>query len=199
VPFNTFVIFYAMKNLGESRGDFGKVLAWGGTVTLPLFLVLGPIVDRFHPLRVVLTGFVTMCIAGAFSFVFMHDGHSFLIVMITFMVAQGVYAGGNASLLPRLLPRERYGQFCSANAMINATAMVVAPYLCGVLLDVTKDYRWVFLWASVWAGAGALITYIVLRHWKALGGDAFYIPPTTGPAPEEVNPSTPLPEAEVVG
>jgi MFS family permease len=188
IPFNTFVIFYAMTNLGMSRDAFGKILAWGGMVTIPLFFVLGPIVDRFHPLRVVLTGFVTMCITGALSFVFMHNAHSFLIVMITYMVASGVYFGGNASLLPRLLPRERYGQFCSANAMVNATAMIVAPYLCGLLLDVMKDYRWVFLWASVWSGAGAMITFIVLRHWKRLGGDASYVPPAP-PSPQEVVPT----------
>lgn len=190
VPFNTFVIFYATNNLKMSRDAFGKILAIGQGIIIPMFFVLGPIVDRLHPLRVVLAGFVVMCVTGFLSFFFTHDAHSFLIVMVTFSIAQGVYAGGNASMLPRLLPRERYGQFCSANAMFNALATILAPYLCGLLLDVMKnDYRWTFMWCAVWSGAGALITYIVLRHWKALGGDEYYIPPTPMPSPQEVVPT----------
>jgi maltose/moltooligosaccharide transporter len=177
VPFNTFVIFYATKNLAMSRDRFGKILALGQLLSIPVFLVLGPIVDRFHPLRIVCLGFLTMCVTAAVSFFFTHGEHSFFIVMITLIIAQGIYAGGNASMLPRLLPRERYGQFCSANAMFNAVATIAAPYLCGMLLDVTKDYRWVFLWCAVWSAAGATITFAVLLHWKRLGGDSHYVPP----------------------
>jgi Na+/melibiose symporter-like transporter len=190
VPFNTFVIFYATNNLSMSRDAFGKVLSWGQMLSIPIFFVFGPIVDRFHPLRIVLAGFLTMCVTGVLSFFFTRDTHSFLIVMIALCVAQAVFAAGNLSMLPRLLPRQRYGQFCSANAMFNATATILAPYLCGLLLDLTKDYRWVFLWLSVFAGAGAFITFMVLRHWKLLGGDAKYVPPEKAPpALQEVAPA----------
>ncbi|HTL27829.1 MAG TPA: MFS transporter [Tepidisphaeraceae bacterium] len=178
VPFNTFVIFYATNNLAMSRDGFGKVISWGQMLSIPLFFALGPIVDRFHPLRVVLAGFLMICAAGVLSFFFSGGPQSFLVVMLMFSVAQAIFAGGNASMLPRLLPRQSYGQFCSANAMFNALATVVAPFLCGALLDAAKDYRWVFLWASVFAGTGAFMTLMVLRHWKRLGGDAHYVPPS---------------------
>ncbi len=176
-PFHTFVIFYAQNNLGMSRDDFGKVIAWGTTLSIPLFFALGPIVDRFHPLRVVLAGFVTMLAAALCSFFFVHGQTSFLIFMIAYTVASSVYWGGNASLMPRLLPRERYGQFCSANAMFAACAMVAAPFCAGLLLDAMKDYRWIFLWSATFAAGGAVTVLLVIRHWKALGGDKAYVPP----------------------
>lgn len=179
VPFTTFVVFYATKTLGMDLDGFGKILSWTGIATLPLFFVLGPLVDRFHPLRVVIVGLVATAAAAGLSFVFVHDARSFLTCMVAYFVATAVYMGGSASMLPRLLPRERYGQFCSANAMATAVGLVVAPWACGAFLDVAADYRYVFVWASCWAAVGAVAAVAVYRHWRRLGGDQSYVPPAS--------------------
>jgi MFS family permease len=179
-PLNTFIVFYATKNLGLTLDAFGKALSWAGLATIPVFLVLGPIVDRFHPLRVALIGLLAMSASSMLAFLFVHNQLTFLVLFLIYSVAQAIYWGGNASLMPRLLPRSNYGQLCSANAMVAAVGLVIAPALCGMFLDLTRDDRFVFLWASVVAALGAAASCVAYRHWIQLGGDRYYVAPMPG-------------------
>ena len=176
-PLNTFIVFYATRNLGLSLDAFGKALSWAGLATIPAFLLLGPIVDRFHPVRVTMVGLFAMSASSLLAFVFIHTHATFLALFLIYSLTVAVYWGGNASLMPRLLPRLSYGQFCSANSMVTAVGLVIAPSLCGLFLDLTGDNRFIFLWASTLAGVGGIMAWLLYRHWIQLGGDAAYAAP----------------------
>lgn len=180
IPFNTFVIFYATKTLGLKLEQFGAVLALAGMATIPLFFVMGPIIDRFHPIRTAFLGLSLMAASAMCGFLFVHDYSTFRFWILIFLMANAVYIASNLSLLPRLLPRIRYGQFSSANAMVNAIALILAPLGCGFMLDKTGDWRYVFIWAAVWSVLGAIACFAVYVQWKNLGGDLHYSPPEDG-------------------
>lgn len=179
-PTNTFIVFYATRGLGMSLGTFGKAYSWAALATVPLYFVLGPIIDYFHPLRVGLVGLGAMAITAFTALFFIHGPASFPWGFLFYSLSAALYWGANASMMPRLMPRDRYGQFCSANAMVGAIALVVAQSACGIYLQWMGSYRFIFLWAAIFSTAAAVMTGVVYKNWQALGGDESYAPPVVG-------------------
>lgn len=92
--------------------------------------------------------------------------------------SQAVYMGSYLAILPRLLPRAKYGQFFTANQIFGFSGVVLAPVLCGWLIEAFHDYRLVFMWCGVCAGLSLMMCALLYRQWRALGGEATYTPQT---------------------
>ena len=187
VPMLTFVVFFATSpqsshatSLGMSLDAFGKVKAWGMVPAFIVFLVSGPIIDRCHPLRVMLVGIIGSVAAYFIGFLWIDTPERYLIWMLVSSGIGALYSLAYLAMFPVLLPREKYGQFFSANQLFFSVGLVGAPFLCGQLLDFVKDYRVLFLWSGVCASISAAFTLSVFHHWKQLGGDAGYVPPMPG-------------------
>ena len=176
VPFNLFLIVYAQKALGLSAGQFGHVMALVMAVQLPVLFGLGPLVDTFHPIRVGLFGYGLLIATGTASFFFAHGEGSFLTLSILTFIAITVFQSAIATLGPRLLPRSKYGQFCSATMMVVESGMLVFAWLCGSLLDRIGE-RYVFLWLAVFSLLGLVTNLILYRAWQQHGGDDHYVAP----------------------
>ncbi len=94
-------------------------------------------------------------------------------MMVVLAVIQLAYL----ALQPALFPRETYGQFCAANQWIFSIGLVLAPLVCGLVLDSLQDYRMIFVWSSAFFALATFMSISLYRHWKRLGGDAHYVPP----------------------
>jgi hypothetical protein len=77
---------------------------------------------------------------------------------------------------PRLLPKEQYGQFCSANAMIWHIGFDGADADVRVTHGHVRRRRDFRLVLRVFE-RGNRDVWLVYRLWKALGGDKDYRPP----------------------
>jgi len=82
-------------------------------------------------------------------------------------------------MFPALLPREKYGQYFSANQLFFSVGLVVSPFLCGWLMDVVRDYRYLFIWSGGCAIGATFFVFALYRHWQRLGGDDGYVPPVS--------------------
>jgi MFS family permease len=85
--------------------------------------------------------------------------------------------GAYLAILPRLLPRSKYGQFFTANQIFGFVGVALAPVLCGGLLEFVKDYRFVYVWCGTCTLGGFVMCSFLYRHWMRLGGDHGYRPP----------------------
>jgi len=186
VPLWTFLVFFGTKpgqnlgyapSLGLSLEDFGHARGWCSLVQVPVFFLVGPLVDRFHPLRVGMVGMLLSSATFFANFFFVHDEGSFTFWLITNFIAQAVYMGAYLAILPRLLPRSKYGQFFTANQIFGFAGVALAPVLCGGLLESVKDYRFIYVWCGGCTLAGFFMCVFLYRHWMRLGGDASYQPP----------------------
>ena len=63
-------------------------------------------------------------------------------------VCVAIYQGATGALGPRLLPREQYGQFCSANSMLWHFGLMAALPVAGGVLDALGN-RFIFLWSNI--------------------------------------------------
>ena len=106
-----------------------------------------------------------------------HDRFSLTLWLIINFIAQAIYMGAYLAIFPRLLPRKKYGQFFTANQIFGFVGVSLAPILCGWLLETVKDYRYIFVWCGGCTLIGVVMTFLLYRHWLALGGDENYSPP----------------------
>lgn len=104
-------------------------------------------------------------------------------------VAIPMGAADTAASLPMLMqifPKDKFGQFCSANAMFSCVGIIIGGLLAGGFLDIMKQvfgpetmfyYRFVPVWQFVFMFFGIIALLRVIRTWQRLGGDATYTPP----------------------
>lgn len=187
VPFMTFVVFYATQtagpdyapSLGVSVDEFGKIKAWTFLPKVFIFMLLGPLVDRFHPLRVIIIGLAMITVTYLAGFFVVQTPNQFLYWWVSNEVAQAVFQLAYLAMFPVLLPREKFGQYFSANQLFFSIGLVGSPFLCGWLMDVIKDYRYLYLWSAGSAALSLCFAFALFRHWKRLGGDAGYVAPVS--------------------
>lgn len=187
VPFNAFLILYAKKQLHMDPGQFGHAMALVMIVQLPILLFLGPLLDRFHPLRVGIFGYSAMAAASVIAFFFIHDSRTFLVFALIEFATIAVIQSSLSTIGPRLMPRQRYGQFCAANAMVVESGLLVLSWLCGEFLDRVGE-RYVHIWAAVFAMIGFFVLLNLFFAWKRHGGDENFVAPGDFPVP---SPGTP--------
>lgn len=185
VPFMTFILFFATKtagadyapSLGVNVDEFGRIKGWTFLPKVLIFAFLGPLVDRFHALRMLLVGIFLVTLTYLAGFFVVHTPHQFLAWWVTNEVAQAIFQLAYLAMFPVLLPRDKYGQYFSANQLFFSAGLIASPILCGWFMDVIKDYRYLFLWSGVSAALATAFSVLVFRHWKQLGGDAGYVAP----------------------
>lgn len=190
VPFMTFVVFYATKtagpgyapSLGVSVAEFGRIKGWTFLPQILVFACCGPLIDKFHSLRILLVGIVGIVVTFFAGFFLVHTPNQFLAWWIINQLMIALFQLAYLAMFPALFPREKYGQFFSANQLFFSLGLVVAPFLCGWLMDVVKNYRYLYLWSGTCAALAMLSAFSLFRHWKRLGGDAGYVPPETSSA-----------------
>jgi MFS family permease len=106
--------------------------------------------------------------------------------------ALALYMAAELPMYMRILPKSRYGQFSSANAMVRSLAVIVGGLLIGLGLDwlaqmfPTKDYcyRFVPLWTLVFFGCSLFFLRRLYSEWVTRGGAKSYHPPGFEPKDE---------------
>jgi len=156
----------ACAQFGVDAGGFGGAVALTYAISILLALPLGWLADRFHPLRVgcVVLTLYALCMLAAWRLV---DGRTgFLVALIVHGVLSGCFLTGTVSLLPTLLPRERFSQLAAVSASMTALLVLVSTLGFGALLDATgRDYRLMYLAGAVSAGCGVLLWRGLLKRY----------------------------------
>ena len=171
-----FNLLFAQHDLGLTAGDFGRITGTISLLMLALYIPLGWLVDKFHPLRIFIIGALLIIAANVFGYFWCYDYISFYIVC--FLVSC-TYMLQNSSELPltvRLYPPEQYGQFCSAAVMVRSVMLIVANTGAGAFIDLF-GYRALFIWDFAFTIFATVLLIIVFKMWKNYGGDSSYKAP----------------------
>ena len=184
----------ATRVVGLDLATFGKIGGTCGIISLVLLYPAGIIADRFHPLRVLLISTVLQTFVAPFSITFMFTRPLFsdttalwifMAICFSSLPIVTLHAASELPMFMKLLPQERYGQFCSANALIRSIGLMLGGLACGAFLDAMKRfgavpdlcYRFVPVWNLAWLLASGLFYYLLYREWQRLGGLKSYEPP----------------------
>ncbi len=175
-PFNNFLLLYGKETLKMPLESYGRWTALASLVQIVALFAAGPVIDRVHPIRAGLFGYVVMCATAVLSYCFISGPTSFGLWVVATFAAIAIYQSATGALNPRILPKEQYGQFCSANAMIWHLGLMVLTPILGFLLD-TFGNAMMFVWFFSFSAVGIVAMFLVYRDWKAMGGERGYRPP----------------------
>jgi len=178
-PFQSFLLLYGKQTLKMDLATYGRVMMLRDLVQIVVFFAIARLIDRFHPIRAGLAGYVMILLAAVASWFYIGGTRSFGVCIVLLYVAVAVYQGAIGALSPRMLPRESYGQFCSANSIVWHLGVMIATPTLGFLADKFGNPV-LFVWFFSFSAAGIVMMWLVYRDWKKLGGDDAYVPPIAG-------------------
>ena len=187
----TFGIFFNQE-MGLSLDQIGKINAISSIAMMAAMYFMAIFVDRWHPLRICVYGAVFGVLGNFMSLVWIFvtlPGNYFFWLNIgnavigAFLLALVGTAGLPSEM--RIFPQSRFGQFCSAQAMLRSTFTVFAGVLAGAFMDLVKylcngsdySYRFIFVWMIVFGLISTIFLIKVYIEWNRLGGDKHFHPP----------------------
>jgi len=181
------------REMGLSLEQIGKTGAVVSIASMAAMYFMSIFVDRWHPLRICTYGaiFVTLSNFMMLEWVFVSipGNYFFWLNLGNAVIGAFLYALLSVAGLPcdmRTFPQSRFGQFCSAQALLRSTFMVISGIFAGLFIDLVRNlchgsdyaYRFNFLWTTVFFGISAFFTVKGYLEWHRLGGDKHFHPPS---------------------
>jgi len=202
-----FNIFFNLE-MGLTLDQVGKIAAIGSVVAMAAMYFMAIFVDRWHPLRITvygaIFGMVSQAMLVVWIFVTLPGNYFFWLNLAIVLIGTFLTALINVAGLPaemRIFPQSRFGQFCSAQAMLRSAFTVVAGGLGGLFIDLVRNlchgsdyaYRFTFLWSFFFGLISTTFMVMVYREWNRLGGDKHFHPPAPwSPEGFEEMPAVPI-------
>ena len=162
---------YAENALHIPLADYGQIISYGALVGLVLSVPLAWISDRIHPMRFFPLSLVTVILVNLFSFFLVHDEKTFLISSILLAVVYTMQTVSTIPVFVEVLPRSRYGQFSSANALFRALFQGICGYGGGMLFDYLNDYQYIYAWDFVFTILSLFFFLVLCRAWRKRRGN----------------------------
>lgn len=168
---NIFQLFYLRYDLGMDLGATGWITGVGLIATTAFGVLLGystgSLIDRVKPIRVIpFTLFIWTTLA-LISFFVVRDKNSAAIMAALININLFAFGIALGAVTVELFPREKLGQFCSAQAFFYQTLiMVFKPLLISPLFDWLKFNRAGYLWSAFFYLLAGLVTVKVYHNWK---------------------------------
>lgn len=197
----TFNLFF-LKEIGLTLADYGQIAGVAGIISMILTYPAGIIADRYHPLRVqlVVKGILLLFIPLNLIFLVVRmppdqTYYYYMAVQLISLPAAALYGASQFPTEMRIFPKERFGQFCSAQAMVRSVGVMIGALIVGGVFDLLKwvyqgsDFAYRWFPACVWFFEilAFLCLVQVYRGWRRYGGLEGY----TAPLPEKTAPHPP--------
>ena len=171
-----FGILQSMEVVKLTTAQIGHFGAINGVLGICLSVPIGFLVDKFHPLRIYMAAAWLIVITNVFAFFFCYTYYTALLFSILLCVVYVLQSSSTLPLVIRLFPKDKFGQFSSANALCKSIMLIVCNAVGGWFIDLL-GYQYLFVWDFMFTLVTVLIFHWIYFQWKKLGGDTGYVPP----------------------
>ena len=168
-------VLFATKDIGISVELYGKIMGIGSIIAMGAVFFMGKVMDKFHPMFLYIYGGILIIITNIFGYYFVYTPLTFGIVGVVTALMYAIQGVAGTPLLVNMLPMDKFGQFASANSMVNSVVVILGSYLGGYLTYLF-GYRVMFIWDFVVTSIAMTAMFLVYLQWKKLGGKN-YTPP----------------------
>ena len=173
-----FGTLFVWKTLGISMEDLGHVSAWLTLANMVAYLPMGWLCDKFHPLRIAISGLVVYVLFWAAAYWLVQDRTTWLVFSILGMLPGTMWGLGSYVLSMEIFPSEKFGQFSAGLNVFGCGALIIGNYLIGAFMDWNgNNYRLVYVWNIVFCVLAIAAMIPVYRGWRKHGGPDQYVPP----------------------
>jgi MFS family permease len=190
-----FSVFYS-QSMGLDLNLIGKSSAISGVAIVVCLSFAGVLADRWNAVRVdAYYNALLFCLLFTNLIWVFIDPPSTLVYFwvsiggIPFTVLlSAISATAYMPRLMQLFPKDRFGGFCGAQALVRSAGTMVGGLVAGLYLDVVKrfypedslqPYRYITVWQFFWGLVTFYFCYQVYRYWKRLGGEHGFTAPLT--------------------
>lgn len=164
---NLFNLLFAVKELNITEAQYGQILGVGAIVALGAVLITGYLGDRIMPLLIFMGTGILVIILNIIGYFLVVDFKTFYIVGILMVVIYSMQSVSIVLTFVALFPKEKYGQFCSANAMVTSIFMIIGNYFGGVVIGI-YGYRFLFIWDTLFTLIATLLLVYIYVTWRKL-------------------------------
>ncbi|HZZ43746.1 MAG TPA: MFS transporter [Tepidisphaeraceae bacterium] len=176
-PINIFSLYFA-GSVGVSDDRYGKLSAMQFALSLTLSYPLGWLVDKFHPLRLVMASLIFHGVSTLAAFFLVRGPAGFGVAHVICGAMAGCWLTTWYALTPALVPRAKFAQYFSAMTICYAAAQFVGGIAFGHLFDVIHhQYRYMYLLGCLFDFFAVGLTLVVYRYFKRYGGRTGYVAP----------------------
>jgi maltose/moltooligosaccharide transporter len=171
---NTYQNYYLHYDLKMDLVAIGLLRGWTNVVTVGFGAIcgfaIGTMTDRLKPVRLMGSLYLLQAILFVASFYLVHNYRTALIsacVVSVVQFAQGVVIG---AFTVEIFPREKLGQFCSAQAVFYQFTLHLAGPFIGMFYDHLNNNRFGFFWQGGFFFLAAIAYIKVYLNWKERRG-----------------------------
>jgi MFS family permease len=165
---------YIHYDLKLDLATIGRMNGWGSAFTVTLGLLLGfsfgTLTDRLKPVRMMAPIYAIWGLVKIAGFFFVHDQWTYLGWYGLNGVCGFAVGVAQAAVVIEVFPREKLGQFCSANAITQQLICNGVAILAAKFFDHLQNNRYSFLWQAVFLFIGAMAFLKVQKNWKLRHG-----------------------------
>ncbi len=169
-------VLFATKTLEMGEPEYFKIGSMAGVVALASLLPLGYLVDKLRPMRIYFLGMTMVIATNVYAFFFCVNTTTYIVVALLLALSYCIQNSCNIPLFIELLPKDRYGQFCSAQAVFRSILTFVANSVAGVFI-LYLGYRYLFVWDAAFTILALFFTVMMNRGYHAHGGPKNYVAP----------------------
>ncbi|MBL8029561.1 MAG: MFS transporter [Fibrobacteres bacterium] len=184
---------YLYQATGLSLEQIGNVTGVFNISMAIVMLFTGWLADKYHPIRIVMIGllfFLVIVMPVSMVWFFWQPSQQSAYYFWMFLMggltapALALIQMNDPSMFMRVFPRDRYGQYCSANALLRSLSLIISGLLLGWGLDTVKShygektaYFCLPIWQFIFYGLMLAAVIALYKSWKKYGGDESYVPP----------------------
>ncbi len=183
-------IFVVRDEVGVPLDMVGRVTGWSQLIVAFLLFPLGMLSDRIRPVRVFLLASMFLPVLPLLNFFFLHSQTSYIALTLLGLPLYALMSAAELPMHMSILPRERYGQFGSANQLVCSLTIIVGSIVAGQFMDVVTQggefvagYRYLYLWSFLFQVIALVLMVLLYASWKRHGGPHNYTPPQVGISP----------------
>ncbi len=165
-----------LLSIGLSMEQIGTWNAWLYVPGIALLYPAGIVIDRIGPQRgylIILPLYLLYGFAGLFL---VRNFSTWLTVALFYLPLNAMRGVVEGTIAYSTFPRERFGQFASANSLVSSMVAAVGGIGAGIFMDGMKRwygtdnqyYRFIYLWMLIfWVLAGVFLI-LFYREWRRM-------------------------------
>lgn len=167
-----FAVLFMRDTLNMDLDTLGKVRAWVTVLVIPISYLFGSLIDRWKPQKAIVPAVLFYAAGNLACFFFIHGTTSFFIWTFLTNITAFFWGVTYSAYIANALPKEKYAQLTTAMGLVMSFfgAMLMSP-VCGKFFDlIHNNYRYMYLWQTVFLLFSAVIFWRLKVMWIRHGG-----------------------------
>jgi maltose/moltooligosaccharide transporter len=161
-----FGILFTRHELGLELATIGYIGTVGNILTMSLAVPCGWLTDKVSVFRVIQTGVLLRAILTLVCWAVVKDAKTLLVMSILLAIPTVATSVAMGKVFIVVWPKEKYGQFGSANSAFGSLVGIFMAYAAAKFVDMMGDYRSYYLWVGAFSFAAVLFFFWLEKEWQ---------------------------------